>query len=176
MLKKILIGVAGEGGHEARVCEANEVHGNLCDHPRGYPSEFSSTNGAQMTDRSLTPAPAAHGAMFTSSFSVPITGDPDYDVDNCLDLVCGDYDVIPASIDVDGTIVPLTTQGGGEDGLVQKASATVPWASMTDGQVVIRVIAPSESYLAFDYALLYSCPDVTPVQPVTWGALKFRRR
>ena len=34
------------------------------------------------------------------------------------------------------------------------AYATVPWSSMTDGQVVITIIAPNEPYLAFDYALL----------------------
>ena len=93
------------------------------------PGELAGTNGAQLTDHSITPAGAANGAMFTFSFSVPVPGTPDYDVDHCIDLVYGDYDVLPVSIDVDGAIVPLTIQGGGQDGLVQKASATVPWVS-----------------------------------------------
>lgn len=118
------------------------------------PTELAATNGAQWTDRSITPAGAANGATFTFTFAVPVLGDIDFGVDHFINFVFGDYDVVPAQIDVDGTIVPLTTQLGAEDGLIQAAYATVPWSSMTDGQVVIRVIAPNEPYLAFDYALL----------------------
>jgi len=126
-------------------------------------SEVASTNGAQHTDHSIFPGGAANGATFTFSFSVPVPGNPDYGVDHCVDLVYGDYDVFPVSINVDGAVVPLTLQGAGLDGLVQKASANVPWASMTDGQVVVAVIAPNETYLAFDYAFLSSCEAVTSV-------------
>jgi hypothetical protein len=34
---------------------------------------------------------------------------------------------------------------------------------MTDGQVVITVVAPSEPYLAFDYALLDTTPIAVPI-------------
>lgn len=117
-------------------------------------AERAATNGAQLTDRSLTPAGASNGATFTFTFTVPRPGDIDYGVDHFINFVFGDYDVSPASISIDGRVVPLTLQGGGQDGLVQKAYALVPWASMTDGQVVIRMIAPNEPYLAFDYVLL----------------------
>ena len=48
-------------------------------------------------------------------------------MDHFINLVFGDYDVSPASIQVDGVVVPLTVQGGGQDGLVQRAYASVPW-------------------------------------------------
>jgi choice-of-anchor A domain-containing protein len=118
------------------------------------PAELAATNGAQLTDHSITPAGASNGVNFTFTFTVPAPGDSDYGVDHFINLVFGDYDVTPASIRVDGVVTALTVQGGGQDGLVQRAYATVPWASMTDGQVVITIIAPNEPYLAFDYALL----------------------
>lgn len=124
------------------------------DFDRRSPAELAATDGAQWTDHSITPAGAAHGATFTFNFPVPAPGDADYGVDHFINFVFGDYDVSPASIVVDGVTVPLALSGGGQDGLVQKAFAPVPWASMTDGQVVIRIVAPNEPYLAFDYALL----------------------
>lgn len=117
-------------------------------------AEAAATNGAQHTDRSITPAGASHGATFRFTFPAPVPGDIDYGVDHFINFVFGDYDVQPASISVDGLVVPLTLQGGGNDGLVQMAYATVPWVKMTDGQVAIQIIAPNEPYLAFDYALL----------------------
>jgi choice-of-anchor A domain-containing protein len=117
-------------------------------------AELAATNGAQLTDHSITQAGSSDGATFTFTFAVPVPGDIDYGVDHFINLVFGDYDVTPASIKVDGVVFPLTVQGGGQDGLVQRAYATVPWSSMTDGQVVIKIIAPNEPYLAFDYALL----------------------
>jgi hypothetical protein len=116
-------------------------------------SEQAATDGAQWTDRSLTPN-GADGATFVFNFTVPSPGDADFGVDHFINLVFGDFDVSPASIVVDGVTVDLTVQGGEQDGLVQTAFATVPWASMTDGQVLIRVVARGEPYLAFDYALL----------------------
>jgi len=117
-------------------------------------AEMQAIDGAQMTDRALTPAPAAHEAMFVFTFPTPVVGDIDYGVDHFINFVFGDYDIIPGSIEVDGTVVQLTHQGGGQDGLVQKASAVVPWSAMADGQVIVKVIAPNEPYLAFDYVLL----------------------
>jgi choice-of-anchor A domain-containing protein len=124
------------------------------DFDRRSAAERAANNGAQNTDRSMTPAGASDGATFTFNFTVPVPGDSDYGVDHFINLVFGDYDVTPASIRVDGAVVPLTTQGGNQDGLVQMAYAVVPWSAMTDGRVVITIIAPNEPYLAFDYALL----------------------
>ncbi|HYI01281.1 choice-of-anchor A family protein [Hyalangium sp.] len=117
-------------------------------------AERAATNGAQLTDQSRTPAGASDGITFSFSFSVPVPGDVDYGVDHFINLVFGDYDVSPASIRVDGVVTPLNVQGGNQDGLAQTAYAVVPWSSMTDGQVIITIIAPNEPYLAFDYALL----------------------
>ena len=117
-------------------------------------AELVATNGAQWTDRAVEGNGSAHGATFTFAFAVPVYGDIDYGVDHFINFIFGDYDVTPASITVDGATVALTTQGGGNDGLVQAAYATVPWAAMTDGAIVITVNAPNEPYLTFDYALL----------------------
>ncbi len=117
-------------------------------------AERTGSNGVQFTDRSMTPAGASDGVTFTFNFPVPQEGDSDYGVDHFINLVFGDYDVSPASIRVDGTVVPLTVQGNNQDGKVQMAYAVVPWEAMTDGRVVITIIAPNEPYLAFDYALL----------------------
>lgn len=117
-------------------------------------AELAATDGAQWTDYAVEGSGAAHGATFSFTFAVPVFGEIDFGVDHFINFVFGDYDVVPASITVDGVTVALTTQGGGRDGLVQAAFATVPWSAMTDGQVVIRVNAPNEPYLAFDYALL----------------------
>jgi hypothetical protein len=117
-------------------------------------AEAAATSGAQWTDRSLQGAGAADGATFTFTFTVPTLGANDFGVDHFINFVFGDFDVSPASITVDGAVVPLTLQGGGRDGAVQMASAIVPWAMMTDGQVVVTLSAPNEPYLALDYVLL----------------------
>jgi len=117
-------------------------------------AEAAATSGAQWTDRSIEGAGAADGATFTFTFTVPTLGANDFGVDHFINFVFADYDVTPASITVDGTVVPLTLQNGGGDGAVQMASAVVPWAMMTDGQVVVAVNAPNEPYLAIDYVLL----------------------
>lgn len=116
--------------------------------------EAAATNGAQWTDRSIEGAGAADGATFTFTFTVPTLGMNDFGVDHFINFVFADYDVTPASIIVDGTVMPLTLQSAGGDGAVQMASAVVPWAMMTDGQVVVTVNAPNEPYLALDYVLL----------------------
>lgn len=117
-------------------------------------AEAAATNGAQWTDRSLQGTGAADGATFTFTFTVPTLGMNDFGVDHFINFIFGDYDVTPASITVDGTVVPLTLQSSGRDGAVQMASAIVPWAMMTDGQVVVTLNAPNEPFLAVDYVLL----------------------
>jgi hypothetical protein len=117
-------------------------------------AEIASLNGAQYTDRSLNPAPTSNGKQFIFDFAVPQLGDDDYGVDHFVNFNFGDYDVSPASVDIDGITVGLSLQGGNQDGLVQFAHAVVPWNKMTDGRVVVTIIAPSEPYLAFDYLLL----------------------
>jgi len=72
------------------------------------------------------------------TFAPPVFGDADYGVDRFVNFVFGDYDIMPGSLEVDGVVVPLTTQERGQDGLVQKASAVVPWSAMVDGQVIVK--------------------------------------
>jgi hypothetical protein len=117
-------------------------------------AEASAASGAQWTDRLIEGVGAADGATFTFTFSPPAPGDADHGMDHFINLVVGDYDVQPATLSVDGATVPLTVQGGGGDGEVRLVYATVPWAAMTDGQVVIVVNAPNDPCIAFDYALL----------------------
>jgi len=148
-------------------------------------SEASSTIGAQWTDVSLEdfytdPSDQdpnfgdspGDDAEFTFVFGVPVLGDSDFGVDHYINFVFGDYDVIPASINVDGVTVGLTTQSGTEDGLVQLAYADVAWASMTDGEVVISLFAPNEPYLAIDYAYLHTeneaAPPAVPLPAAVW--------
>lgn len=119
-------------------------------------AELTATDGAQWTDVSVEGSNGvADGATFTFSFAVPVFGDIDYGVDHYINFVFGDYDVVPAELTVDGTVVALTQQNNAAaDGLVQSAFATVAWGDMLDGVVEIVVNAPNEPYLAFDYALL----------------------
>ena len=116
-------------------------------------AELAATTGAQLTDTSLLSG-ASHGATFTFTFAVPAPGAADHGVDHFINFVFGDYDVTPATLTIDGTVVPLVAQSGAQDGLIQAAYAVVPWSAMTDGAVSIVVNAPNEPYLAFDYALL----------------------
>jgi hypothetical protein len=117
-------------------------------------AESADTSGAQWTDYGIVGSGAADGAAFYFVFTAPQVGDFDYELPHYINFVFGDYDVSPAHVDIDGETVELTVQGSGNDGLVQAAFATVPWAVMTDGEVTITVHAPSEPYLTFDYALL----------------------
>tara|TARA_Y100001968_G_scaffold327353_1_gene372215 strand:+ start:4082 stop:5275 length:1194 start_codon:yes stop_codon:yes gene_type:complete len=117
-------------------------------------AELNATDGAQWTDRAVEGGGAADGAEFIFQFEVPEEIANDHGTTHFINFVFGDYDVNPTSIDIDGITVNLTLQGSGEDGLVQAAYAEVPWSEMADGEVVIRVHAPNEPYLTFDYALL----------------------
>ena len=116
-------------------------------------AELAATDGAQWTDTALIGTGVADGAQFVFDFPVPVSGDDDYGVDHYINFVFGDYDVSPASIDVDGDTVSFTLQGSA-DGLVQAAYADVAWSNMEDGQVVITVNASGEPYITFDYAFL----------------------
>jgi len=127
-------------------------------------AEMAATNGAQWTDRSLQAATTSpHLKSFTFSFAVPTLGDPDHGVDHFINLIFGDYDVAPASILVDGVSTGLTLQAGNEDGLVQLAYANVAWTAMLDGMVNIQINAPSEPYMAVDYAYLHTENSAAPV-------------
>ena len=127
-------------------------------------AETSATDGAQWTDRSLQSATTPpHNKSFTFNFVVPTLGDLDYGVDHFINLIFGDYDVSPTSIVVDGVTTALTAQSNADDGLVQLAYATVDWNKMTDGQVVIKILAPNEPYLAVDYAYLHTENVAAPV-------------
>ncbi len=119
-------------------------------------AEISAASGAQHTDHAISfeQGTSSDGRVFRFEFTVPAPGQPGHGDDHFINFVFGDYDVSPATIEVDGQTTPLTTQGAGNDGLVQVAHAPVPWSLMVDGQVLITVIAPNEPYMAFDYVLL----------------------
>lgn len=117
-------------------------------------AELAATNGAEWTDYSVLGNGSADGATFEFAFTVPVQGETGFEAAHFINFIFGDYDVTPAQIDIDGTVVPLTLQGGGNDGLVQSAFASVPWSDLVDGQVIVTLLAPNEPYLAFDYVLL----------------------
>jgi hypothetical protein len=85
-----------------------------------------------------------------------------------FNLVFGDYDVTPADIDLTfasaaGRTVGLTTQGGGQDGLIQAATTTLSFAEVFtfdalnnehDGFLQVQFDAPNEPYTAFDFVEL----------------------
>ncbi len=127
-------------------------------------AEIAATNGAQYTDRSLQNATVSpHNTTFDFTFAVPNIGDLDFGVDHFINLVFGDYDVVPTFLLVDGTQVNLTAQSAAQDGLVQLAFANVAWADMLDGEVTITLLAPNEPYLAVDYAFLHTENTAAPV-------------
>ena len=141
-------------------------------------TESSSTNGAQWTDISLENnyndfgLNPADDALFIFEFDAPELGDSDYGVDHFINFILGDYDVVPAYLTVDGVSMALTTQPGGQDGLVQLSYANVLWADMLDGQVIIDLDAPNEPYLAIDYAYLHTENTAASVpEPSTLGLL-----
>jgi len=143
-------------------------------------AEKNSTVGAQWTDISLEdgyydfdgngvpdPFPADEAFFrFDFSSSIPTLGDSDYGVAHYINLLFGDYDVVPMMISVDGVGLNLTPQNSNvEDGLVQLAYAEVSWASMLDGIVEIELIAPNEPYIALDYAFLSTEHEAPPPVP-----------
>lgn len=129
-------------------------------------AEASATNGAQWTDVALSTSFSgrpglANDASFTFSFMLD-TSDPSYGQDHFINLVYGDYDVVPMTAVVEGVTVNLLGNvDGGVDGFIWRAYAPVSWNDMLDGQVVIDINAPNEPYVTFDYALL----DTKPINP-----------
>ncbi len=126
--------------------------GDDFDHRSGW--ESTAGDGAQHTDRSLTPAGAADGAEFEFRFKLPKLNSSDFGLEHQLHLVLGDYEVSPAEVRVDGTVAALSTGLGDGDGRVRVVSSTVPWDDMLDGEVVVSLIAPNEGYLAIDYVVI----------------------
>lgn len=91
-----------------------------------------------------------------------------------FNLVFGDYDVTPASIKLSyataaSETLPLTTQPGGQDGLIQGAFAVLDFgkvftfdSGVWEGFVKVDFVAPSEPYTAFDYVELSVSQIVIP--------------
>jgi hypothetical protein len=81
-----------------------------------------------------------------------------------LNVIFGDYDVVPADLLVTPAAgapfkVPLSTQPPSQDGLIQAAYATIAFADVfvasgSDwyGHVEVDFLAPNEPYTAFDFA------------------------
>jgi hypothetical protein len=81
-----------------------------------------------------------------------------------LNVIFGDYDVVPAELRVTPVagpsfIVPLSVQPAGQDGLIQAAFAIiafgdvfVPVGSDWQGHVEVDFVAPNEPYTTFDFA------------------------
>ena len=104
----------------------------------------------------------ADDVSFVFNFTVPSVGDPDYGLPHYISFVYGDYDVKPMTAVVETNTVTLKDRPGLLDGFISSAYAPVAWDDMKDGVVSIDLIAPSEPYVAFDYALL----DLTPIEVV----------
>jgi len=89
-----------------------------------------------------------------------------------FNLIFGDYDVTPATIQItrlDGTkrTVTVMTQGGNQDGLIQAATATLSYADVFTGNhgfLKVDFNAPNEPYTAFDYVEL-STSALVPAVP-----------
>ncbi|MCD6389612.1 MAG: hypothetical protein J7L69_09370 [Desulfobulbaceae bacterium] len=123
------------------------------------------SSGQKWTDVSLSEScdespGLADDAVFVFRFDAPVAGETDYGRDHFINLVHGDYDVDPMTIEIEGKVVDLVgNQDPIKDGFISRAYATVSWDDMKDGEIVVNVVAPNEPYVAFDYILL----DVTPL-------------
>ena len=113
-------------------------------------------------------------------------------------VVFGDYDVVPASIRLTfasgSRTVALTTQGGGDDGLIQAATASLSFSEVFtangsggwDGFLTVSFIAPNEPYTAFDFVELsldripfdpLPAPATLALVPLAlWAAARTARR
>ncbi|MHA1113162.1 MAG: hypothetical protein ACTSRY_01470 [Alphaproteobacteria bacterium] len=135
------------------------------------------STGSKWTDISLStsfsgpdfPDPAGPGKpnepRFTFDFDV--TGS-DIVVGSTIffNLIFGDYDVSPANVkltfaDTSTRTIGLSTQGGGQDGLIQAATTTLTFAEVFtanggdwDGYVQVDFLASNEPYTAFDFVEL----------------------
>ncbi len=152
-------------------------NGNVCtgggdDFDLRSSAEQGDMMGAQWTDVALSTSfngrpGLANDVFFTFEFILPVLGDLDYGKDHFVNFVYGDYDVSPMDAIVEGVTMSLlgNVDGGGLDGFIWRAYAPVLWSDMIDGEVTIKIIAPNEPYVAFDYALLDTKPIVTDPVP-----------
>ena len=120
------------------------------------------STGSNFTDRTLL----SIEPTFVFDFFVA-TGDINPATSQLFfNLVFGDYDVSPASINLIFASSPtqnvgLTLQGGGEDGLIQAATTTLAFSDVFtataggfDGFLQVDFISPNEPYTAFDFVEL----------------------
>ena len=131
------------------------------------PNVFGS-GGAFPTPPSAT-RPNQPGFYF--DFTVAAS-DIDLTGDVYFNMVFGDYDVIPASVQITDylgnvTNVAVNTQAGAEDGLIQAAPATLGFGTVFEdigggflrARLNVDFVAGNEPYTAFDYVEL----SVTPI-------------
>ncbi|MDM8548892.1 carboxypeptidase regulatory-like domain-containing protein [Desulfobacterales bacterium HSG2] len=140
--------------------------------------ETNDISGSQWTDvalsRGYSEKPGlARDASFTFRFTVD-SDYPNYGKEHYVSFVYGDYGVNPMKAVVEGEEVKLKgNRNGGFDGYIWRAHVPVAWEDMTDGEVTIKIKAPNEPYVAFDYAVLdiepISTPDDPPESPFTGG-------
>ncbi|HID02029.1 MAG TPA: hypothetical protein EYP18_02275 [Desulfobacterales bacterium] len=139
--------------------------GDDFDNQSAAEKEDTGNTGQKWTDVSLSEScdespGLADDAVFVFSFTAPVAGDTDYGRDHFINLVYGDYDVDPMTIEIEGKVVNLEGEKEPDkDGFIFRAYATVSWDDMKDGEIVVNVVAENEPYVAFDYILL----DVTPL-------------
>lgn len=136
--------------------------------------------GAKWTDVSLSSSYAgrpglAGDAVFVFRFTPPVPGDSDYGRDHVVSLVFADYDVAPMIVIVDGRSLELVgNEYAGKDGYIWRTYTTVIWDDIQDGEIVIRVEADEEPYVAFDYVFLDTKKLTTSKalkSPASWAAL-----
>lgn len=136
--------------------------------------------GVKWTDvalaTSFTGRPGLAGdAVFVFRFVPPVPGDGDYGQDHVISLVFADYDVSPMIVIVDGKSLELLgTEGSSKDGFIWSAYTTVSWEDVKDGEVVLKIEADKEPYVAFDYAYLGSrriSTATTGTSPASWATL-----
>jgi len=158
---------------------ANTAHGcNGC-------TINGATSGSKWTDLTLsTSAPnvnwpdagpaVPNNAVFIFDFNV-LGSDIVAGSTIFFNMVFGDYDVVPAQVNLDfassSRVVNVSTQLGAEDGLLQAAFATLNFAevftadgSNWHGLVTATFLAPNEPYTTFDFVelSLQSIPSTVP--------------
>ncbi len=92
-----------------------------------------------------------------------------------FNLVFGDYDVTPATIQItrlDGSkdTINVMTQGGNQDGLIQSATAVLNYSDVftgNEGYLKVDFNAPNEPYTAFDYVELSTVALVNTPEPTS---------